>query len=147
MYKESYKEELKREMIDDVKKRIIAFLNSEGGTIYVEVNDNGQLNNSFLNEDQDSIQLKLAGWIQDAFYPLPSNLVYGNFNRDGVYVIEVKEGNKKPYYLREKGPKPSGVYKRVGTSIRKCSDDEILTMIMESNHYDFERYSRTRLFT
>ena len=89
----------------------------------------------------------MPGWIQDAFYPLPSNLVYGNFNRDGVYVIEVKEGNKKPYYLREKGPKPSGVYKRVGTSIRKCSDDEILTMIMESNHYDFERYSRTRLFT
>lgn len=67
----------------------------------------------------------MAGWIQDTFYPLPSNLVYGNFNRDGVYVIEVKEGNKKPYYLREKGPKPNGVYKRVGTSIRKCSDDEI----------------------
>ena len=38
MYKESYKEELKREMIDDVKKEIVAFLNSEGGTIYVGVN-------------------------------------------------------------------------------------------------------------
>ena len=38
----------------------------------------------------------------------------------------------------EKGPKPSGVYKRVGTSIRKCSEDEILRMIMDSRTYDYE---------
>ncbi|MDO4940340.1 MAG: putative DNA binding domain-containing protein [Erysipelotrichaceae bacterium] len=138
MYKENYKEELKRQMIDEIKKEIVAFLNSEGGIIYVGVNDNGTINDDFLNEDQDLIQLKLEGWIQDAFYPLPSNLIRGNFKKDGVYAIEVKEGNKKPYYLREKGPKPSGVYKRVGASIRKCNDDEILAMIMDSNHYDFE---------
>ena len=138
MYKENNNEELKREMIDDIKKEIVAFLNSDGGTIYVGVNNDGTIYSDFLNEDKDKIQLKLAGWIQDAFYPLPSNLIRANYNQDGVYVIEVKEGNKKPYYLREKGPKPSGVYKRVGTSIRKCNDDEILSMIMDSNHYDFE---------
>lgn len=65
-------------------------------------------------------------------------LVAFDFNEDVVLEIDVEEGNKKPYYLREKGPKPSGVYKRVGTSIRKCNEDEILRMIMDSRFYDYE---------
>ena len=38
-YFEDSKTELKRELIDDVKKEIIAFLNTKGGIIYVGVND------------------------------------------------------------------------------------------------------------
>lgn len=53
-------------------------------------------------------------------------------------VIEVDEGKDKPYYLREKGPKPAGVYKRVGRSIRKANEDEILRMIMSSKKYIYE---------
>lgn len=53
-------------------------------------------------------------------------------------MIEVLEGKDKPYYLKEKGPKPSGVYKRVGRSIRKVNEDEILRMIMSSKNYNYE---------
>ena len=35
-------------------------------------------------------------------------------------------------------PEIEQVYKRVGTSIRKCSEDEILRMIMDSRAYDYE---------
>ena len=131
MYQEDNKNELKRELIDDVKKEIVAFLNTKGGHIYVGVNDDGTLYEPFLKVKQDDLSLTLSSWLQESFFPLPSTLVSFVFNDDGVLTIEVSEGSNKPYYLREKGPKPSGVYKRVGTSIRKCSDDEILKMIME----------------
>lgn len=50
--------ELKRQYIDDIKKEIIAFANTLGGTIYIGVDDTGNvigLNASNL----DSIMLKL----------------------------------------------------------------------------------------
>ena len=138
MYCESSVVELKSKLTDEVKNEIIAFLNTRGGKIYVGVNDDGTISQSFIEEDRDTLSLKLASWLQDAFYPLPSNHVTFDFNENGVLEIDVIEGNNKPYYLKDKGPKPSGVYKRVGTSIRKCNEDEILKMIMDSKAYDYE---------
>lgn len=108
------------------------------GTIYVGVEDDGSIYDPFLSIDRDLIDTKIANWIQDAIFPLPSNLINHYFNTDGVLVIEVREGKDKPYYLKEKGPKPSGVYKRVGRSIRKANEDEILRMIMLSKNYNYE---------
>lgn len=42
-YEESDRVELKREMIKDLDKEIIAFLNTHGGTIYIGVDDNGNV--------------------------------------------------------------------------------------------------------
>lgn len=138
MYQEKDNVELKRELTDAVKNEIIAFLNTKGGTIYVGVDDNGELYRPFINEDKDYIDTKLANWIEDTIYPVPMNDVKHYFNDDGVLAIDVSEGNSKPYYLKEKGPRPSGVYKRVGSSIRKASEDEILRMIMSSRGYIYE---------
>ena len=41
MYCESNVIELKEQLVDDVKKEIVAFLNTDGGTIYVGVKDDG----------------------------------------------------------------------------------------------------------
>ena len=139
MYFEDARTELKREMVDDIKKEILAFLNTSGGTIYVGVNDDGTINGDFVkNLDKDAINNKLANWLEDSFYPSPSNLINYSFNDDNVLVINIKMGEKKPYFLRDKGPKPSGVYKRVGSTIRKVNEDEILLMIMNSNSYVYE---------
>ncbi len=138
MYSESNKTELKIELIDNVKKEIIAFLNTDGGVIYVGVDDDGSVVGISNRQERDSLELKLSNWIQDAIYPIPSSLVNYYFNKDNVFVIEVSKGDDKPYYLKEKGPKPSGVFKRVGSSVRKANDSEILLMIMESKDYRFE---------
>ena len=137
-YFEDDKTELKRELIDEVKCEIIAFLNSEGGTIYVGVEDDGTIVGFEDNKIKDSLDLKLGGWLQDCFYPKPSNLIKYFFNDDNVLEIRVSKGTNKPYYLKEKGPKPTGVYIRVGRSKRKASEDEILHMIMNSNKYSYE---------
>ena len=138
MYSESNKTELKIELIENVKKEIIAFLNTDGGVIYIGVNDDGSVVGIYDRQERDSLELKLSNWIQDAIYPIPSSLVNYYFNEDNVFVIEVSKGDDKPYYLKEKGPKPSGVFKRVGSSVRKANDSEILLMILESKDYRFE---------
>ena len=100
MYIENNKTELKREIIDDIKMEILAFLNSQGGIIYVGVNDDGTLFEPFLKQNKDEVLLKVSSWIQEAFYPLPSNLILFDYNDDGVLEIKISEGNKKPYYLK-----------------------------------------------
>ena len=137
-YFEDEHTELKRELIDEVKSEVIAFLNSDGGTIYVGVEDDGSIIGIKDDSSKDKMDLKLGSWIQEAFFPKPSGLIQYYFNKDDVLVIEISKGTNKPYYLRDKGPKPSGVYIRVGRSKRKANDDEILRMIMESHSYSYE---------
>ena len=43
MYTESQYIELKRELTKDIKKEIIAFANTTGGTIYVGIEDDGNI--------------------------------------------------------------------------------------------------------
>ena len=137
-YYEDEKTELKRELTDEVKSEIVAFLNSEGGTIFVGVDNDGTVIGFKDSNIKDDIDLKLCNWIQDAFFPKPAGLINFFFNEDYVLEIQVSKGTSKPYYLREKGPKPSGVYIRVGRSKRRASDDEILKMIMETRRYSYE---------
>ena len=136
-YEESPKVELKSELVDDVKHELLAFLNSHGGTIYIGV-DNGGSVCPIEPSARDGIDSKLGNWIQEAFFPSPVRLIDHDYNDDGVLVIKVREGTNKPYYLKEKGPKPSGVYIRHGRSTRKASESEILGMILSSSKYSFE---------
>lgn len=138
MYCESNKVELKLELIEEVKHEILAFLNTEGGTIFIGVDDNGEVVPFKSQKERDMLDAKVANWIQEAFYPLPSNLIKHYFNEDNVLVIEIKSGDSKPYYLKEKGPKSSGVYKRVGSTTRKATDSEILLMLLDSKDYRYE---------
>ena len=137
-YFEDDRTELKRELIDEVKSEILAFLNSDGGIIYVGVEDDGTIVGFKNSKEKDSIDLKVGNWLDNSFFPKPSNLVKYFFNEDDVLEIHISKGTNKPYYLREKGPKPSGVYVRVGRSKRRASEDEILRMIMHSNKYSYE---------
>ena len=50
--------ELKRDLIDEVKSEIIAFLNSDGGSVIGFDDD----------QSKDQIDLKLENWIQEAFF-------------------------------------------------------------------------------
>ena len=99
-YEESNQVELKLELKDEIKNEIVAFLNTEGGTIYVGVNDNGDVIGFSDTKERDEIDSKLSNWIQEAFFPLPSNLIRYYFNSDNVLVIDIKKGDEKPYYLK-----------------------------------------------
>lgn len=133
---ESERTEFKRELTEDVKKEILAFLNSHGGSILIGIGDDGAII-KHTRQELDEIDKKVSNWLREAFYPTPSDFVRLSIN-NGTFEIKVTEGTSKPYYLREKGPKPSGVYVRVGSTTRKATEDEILRMIMNSRCYMYE---------
>ncbi len=137
-YQESNKVELKEKLIDEIKNEIVAFLNTNDGVIYVGVKDDGSIVPFLDSKERDLMDTKVANWIQEAIYPYPSNLIKHYFNSDNILVIEVKKGDERPYYLREKGPKPSGVFKRVGSTTRKANDSEILLMLLDTRKYSYE---------
>ena len=138
MYKESETIELKQELNKNIKKEIVAFANSKGGTIYIGITDDGKIKG--LDNIDDDIE-SLSGMIRDG---IVRNLTtYTNIepkNVDGKDIIElhITSAPEKPYYLADKGLKPSGVYIRHGSSSIQASDEIIRKMMIESSERNFE---------
>ena len=55
-----------------------------------------------------------------------------------IIKIEVVPGTNKPYYLSDKGLKPSGVYVRKGSSSQPVSDEAIRDMIIQTSGTSYE---------
>lgn len=138
-YKESATIELKRVLEDDMKTEIVAFLNSYlGGCIYVGVDDDGQIFKT-TEEEKDLMESKVINWIRDeAIFPNCSEYVGISFNEDGVLEVHIEPGRKKPYYIKSKGLKPSGVYIRYGRNKSQASHEEIKRLIRESDEINYE---------
>ena len=66
--------------------------------------------------DVDETYTRLTNGIRDAIAPDVTMFVRYVLQENGVIRVEVGEGSYKPYYLKSKGIKPSGVYVRQGAS-------------------------------
>ena len=55
-----------------------------------------------------------------------------------IIEINVTTGTNRPYYLREKGLKPSGVYVRKGSSTQPMTEEGIREMIIQNSGRSFE---------
>jgi len=135
MQYESERIEYKSQMSDSIYKEIIAFANTDGGVIYVGIDDQGNV----IGIDQvDEIYTRLTNGIRDAIQPDVTMFVHYILQDNKVIRIEVSEGSYKPYYLKSKGLKPAGVYVRQGASSVQASPDQIRQMIKESDGDIFE---------
>jgi predicted HTH transcriptional regulator len=59
-------------------------------------------------------------------------------NGKDIIVVNVKEGPNKPYYLADKGLKPSGVYLRHGNASVPASEEVIKKLLVENSSNSFE---------
>lgn len=130
--------ELKEAFTADIKKEVVAFANTIGGTIYVGVNDAGYICGV---ENADFVMSQISNTLRDSIKP--DVMMFVKISRltdnNKEYIkVEVEQGTKKPYYLADKGLKPSGVYIRSGTSASPTSEDAIRTMIKLSDGDTFE---------
>lgn len=129
--------EFKRELNDKLEKEVVAFLNSNGGNIYIGINDDGTTNGV---ENIDKIQLLIKNRIIDKISPS----VIGFFEiinerKDGKDIIHIiiASGNEKPYYIKKYGMSPEGAYIRVGSSCVQLNEKQIFNM--------FSKRTRTSL--
>ena len=135
MQYESERIEYKSQMIDDIYKEVIAFANTDGGVIYLGIDDKGKL---IGIDNVDETYTRLTNGIRDAIAPDVTMFVRYVLQDNKVIQIEVAEGSYKPYYLKSKGMKPNGVYVRQGTSSVQASSEQIRQMIKESDGDTYE---------
>lgn len=130
--------ELKSKYTDNIKKEIIAFANTRGGTIYIGINDDGGVcgveNSDYLiqqvmNAARDSIKPDITLFMN----------VETLINEDKTIVaVYVQCGTHKPYYLATKGLRLEGVFVRRGNSSVPASDIAIRQMIKETDGDNYE---------
>ena len=127
--------EFKSDITNDIYKEVIAFANTDGGIIYIGVDDNG---NVIGIHDIDETYTRLTNGIRDAITPDVTMFIKYTLQDDRVIKININEGTYKPYYLKSKGLKPGGVYIRQGASSAPASSEQIRQMIKNSDGDIFE---------
>ncbi len=136
---ESMNVELKEILTSELKKEVVAFANTCDGIIYIGVNDKGEV---IGVENSDDIIERAGASIRNAIKPDVSMYVTLNVEQvenKNIVTIRVQRGVSRPYYIAEKGLKPSGVYIRQGNSSVPASEDYIRQMIKETDGDSFEK--------
>ena len=136
--KENEYTEYKRELTDGLKKEVLAFVNGNGGTVYIGVDDDGTVAGV---QDIDQTMLRLASMLRDSIHPdvmmfvaIRSEQIEGK----NVIHLYISAGSNKPYYLIKNGLKPSGVYVRQGSASVQASAEQIRQMIKNADGDAFE---------
>ena len=125
-YDESNQVELKSTFKNDaILKEIVAFLNANGGTIYVGVNDDKSVC-GIINIDES--MRNLADITMTQIEPIPIDLIQGSIIfREGktILKIEVLKGTYDLYCIKKYGYSQAGCIIRIGTSCRELPVEEI----------------------
>ncbi len=127
--------EFKAQITNEIYKEVIAFANTDGGTIYIGIDDNG---NEVGIDNVDDTYTRITNGIRDAIHPDVTMFVKYTLKDNHVIKITVGEGSYKPYYLQAKGLKPNGVFIRQGTSSVQASFEQIRQMIKDADGDNWE---------
>ncbi len=131
--------EFKEIYTDSIEKTAVAFANSEGGTIYIGVKDNGEV---IGVDNPDFVMQQTANALKNAVKPdiMPFvNIKTEETEGKQLVKVYISVGTNRPYYLGDKGLTPSGVYVRKGSSSQPLSDEGIREMLVESNGKSYEK--------
>lgn len=130
MLYESERIEFKSEAIPNICKSIIAFANTNGGKLYIGINDDGNISKL---TNIDDIYTRITNTIRDAILPDITMFIHYTLDEQGFIIIDIAEGSAKPYYLKAKGLKSSGVFVRQGASSVPASQEQIRQFIKLSD--------------
>lgn len=138
VFSESESVELKATLVDDICKEVIAFANTNGGTLYIGVADNGDV---IGVRNVDDVCLQINNKIRDSIKPDLTMFVgyeKQTVESKDIIAVTVQKGIGRPYYLASKGLRPGGVYVRNGTASDPATDTAIRKMIKETDGDSFE---------
>lgn len=130
--------EFKREYNEKVNKTMLAFLNTDGGVLYLGLTDDGAAYG--LDGDMDVWYRKTANSFRDSVTPDPTAF----FNvepeqREGKWILKitVERGIAVPYCFTRYGLVPEGVWVRVGSNTVMATREHIRQMIKDNGMGQF----------
>lgn len=123
---EDIRNEFKVKLTDKFEEEVISFLNTNGGNIYIGVNDKGDIIG--VNGNIDLLQRTIKDRIKDNIMPSTLGLydvvVIDENNKKYIKVI-IARGSDDPYYIKGMGMTPDSCFIRVGSSIQSMPYDII----------------------
>ncbi|SEA19730.1 RNA-binding domain-containing protein [Selenomonas ruminantium] len=131
--------EFKREYTDSIRKAVVAFANTDGGCIYVGIEDDGTVVGVV---DVDDVQKRVISLCRDGIQP--DVMMFLSCDRTviedkDVIRLQVQRGTDCPYYLKGKGIRPEGVYVRRGPVSLPAAESQIRKMIREAGDFRYEQ--------
>lgn len=115
------------ESIDKLASEIVAFLNSDGGRIFVGVTNSGKIV-GLTGSQIDSLNQWISNACRNKIYPA-SVVKTQTINCEGgnILIINVPRGENKPYALNK-----TDVWIKVGSDKRKATIEDISRLLQES---------------
>ena len=125
--------EFKRDDIQNhaLAKELVAFLNLEGGTVLLGVEDDGSISGTTRNRLEEWVSELCRVKINPPTVPVLLWVKDAEPNRD-VLAISISRGPDKPYACVHSGRRT--YYIRVGNTSREASREELERMYQESGH-------------
>ena len=128
--------EFKENYTEKIYKEIIAFLNTNSGTIYIGYDDNGNL----IGVDNcKDLEEKISNGIRTNIYPDARIFVSINTGKleDKEYIIIKVSKGIDIYYLKEKGI-VKGTYLRTGSCSIPATEETVKQLIIKNSSLSFE---------
>ena len=129
---EDSRTEFKSKLVDDLEESVIAFLNKDGGNIYIGIDDNGNIVG--LKNNIDLLQRKVKDKIISNVEPS----VLGLFdlevlekNGKKYLKITIAKGYETPYHIKGMGMTPDSCFIRVGSSNERMDEHLINKLFRE----------------
>lgn len=123
---------------ESISKSVCAFVNTEGGELYVGVANDGTVVGV---GNVDDTMTRLSNTLRDTILPDVTPFIQiRDQQEDGKTVVKVTAsiGTERPYYLKQNGLTPNGVYVRIGSASVPVNEVGIRRMIMDTSGKLFE---------
>lgn len=123
--------ELKEILNSSLAKEIVAFLNTNGGTIYLGIKNNREVIG--MNNVDENMR-KISDVITDQISPRCASFVnqyHETLEGKNIIKIEVKKGNQL-FYIKKYGMSETGCYVRIGSSCKSLLPEEIQDRFIKS---------------
>ena len=136
--------EFKERLTDKLEREIVAFLNSDGGKIYIGINNEGiPVGVSHIDE----IQREISDRIKDNIVPSALGLfdvLIREMNGKNVIEINLSGGSDKPYYWKKYGASVAGCFIRKGSSTIPMPDDMINNLLSKRSRPSIRKIQSPR---
>ena len=130
--------ERKREYNQKAQNTMLAFLNTDSGTLYIGISDDGAIYG--VDGNVDELARSISNSFRDSVTPDPSGFFKVEHEiREGknIIVVTVERGSSVPYCYSAYGLVPRGVYVRVGSNTITATHEHIRQMIKDDGMGQF----------
>ena len=129
-----FKEMLERKKVKSWLKSVSAFANTNGGSLFYGVNDDGEIVG--LDNPQADADF-ISEMIKAKLDPVPDvQLVPIEYEGRFLLEVRVKAGMLTPYYYYQDGTRTA--YTRVGNESVECNSQQLLSLVLKGAHMTWD---------